>query len=57
MLDHTLSDLQLVTQTIATFSPKVDSKAIRETGEKQLEAETKEEMEVGLMGSWTGSKR
>ncbi|GAA6002805.1 hypothetical protein JCM10207_007691 [Rhodosporidiobolus poonsookiae] len=51
-LDHCLSDLQLVVQTMHTFGPP------ELVGEKGvLAVEEAPSLEVGLMGSWEGMKR
>ncbi|CEQ42945.1 SPOSA6832_04826, partial [Sporobolomyces salmonicolor] len=52
-LDHALSDIQLVVQTMHTFGPK------EMLGDQQGRGRVEEapSLEVGLMGSWEGMKR
>lgn len=52
-LDHALSDIQLVVQTMHKFAPK-EQKDGEEGGLKLLEAPS---LEVGLMGSWESVAR
>lgn len=48
-LDHLLSDIQLVVQTMSRFGPSSQN-AGSDTGSKLEEPS----LEVGLMGSWQG---
>ncbi|ORY80300.1 transcription factor Pcc1-domain-containing protein [Leucosporidium creatinivorum] len=50
-LDHCLSDIQLVVQTMHKFAPKAERD---EEGEKEPEAPS---LEVGLKGSWDSVAR
>ncbi|GAA5917123.1 hypothetical protein JCM5296_001203 [Sporobolomyces johnsonii] len=52
-LDHALSDIQLVVQTMHKFGPK-EMLGDKEGGGQVEEAPS---LEVGLMGSWEGMKR
>jgi hypothetical protein len=47
-MDHCLSDLQLIVQTMHKFGPQ-NVEGAKDGGEKS--------MEVGLMGSWEGTTR
>lgn len=50
-LDHALSDIQLVVQTMHTFGPKDSSSS------KTSSVEEAPSLEVGLEGSWGSLKR
>lgn len=51
-LDHCLSDLQLVVQTMAKFSPSTTTTTATTKLVKNIVVEEAKSLEVGLKGSW-----